>query len=161
MVKTLEQLEARALRERGRPYRRIARELGVSVASAHRWTSDIELSEGQREHNRSAPTGPQNRAHRAAGQELVGRLQGEAPRLPGAWTRARARAAHDPLHVLGCMLYRAEGAKNCHALSGVATLVVTRTWAVQHIFGAIQEYVGIDRPEWLETPSGYRRRRSP
>jgi hypothetical protein len=32
---------------------------------------------------------------------------------------------------------------------GVCAIRVHRTRAVQHIFGAIQEYAGIDKPEWL------------
>jgi hypothetical protein len=33
---------------------------------------------------------------------------------------------------------------------GTCRLVVSRTAIVQHIFGAIQEYGGFDRPEWLD-----------
>jgi transposase-like protein len=32
---------------------------------------------------------------------------------------------------------------------GVCTIFVSSTRLVQHIFGAIQEYTGIDKPEWL------------
>ncbi len=36
---------------------------------------------------------------------------------------------------------------------GVCTLIVRRsTWLVQHIFGAIQEYSGLDQPQWLDGP---------
>ncbi len=36
---------------------------------------------------------------------------------------------------------------------GVCTLKVKRsTHILQHIYGAIQEYSGIDRPEWLDGP---------
>lgn len=38
--------------------------------------------------------------------------------------------------------------KNRHTY-GVCTLSIARTDVVQSIFGSIQEYVGIDRPEWL------------
>lgn len=34
-------------------------------------------------------------------------------------------------------------------LYGVATIAVYNTQLAQHIFGAIQEYSGIDKPEWL------------
>lgn len=34
-------------------------------------------------------------------------------------------------------------------LYGVCTLTVCSTKWVQHVFGAIQEYTGIDKPEWL------------
>lgn len=33
---------------------------------------------------------------------------------------------------------------------GVLTITVHRTQVVQHIFGAIQEYGGFERPEWLD-----------
>ncbi len=32
---------------------------------------------------------------------------------------------------------------------GVCTVVVHSTHLIQHVFGAIQEYTGIDKPEWL------------
>lgn len=36
---------------------------------------------------------------------------------------------------------------------GVCSLKVKRsTWLVQHIYGAIQEYSGIDQPDWLDGP---------
>lgn len=35
--------------------------------------------------------------------------------------------------------------------NGVCTLAVAKsTWLVQHIYGAIQEYSGIDQPQWLD-----------
>lgn len=33
---------------------------------------------------------------------------------------------------------------------GTAQLRVGSTWIVQSIYGAIQEYAGFDRPEWLD-----------
>ena len=33
---------------------------------------------------------------------------------------------------------------------GTCRVVVSRTRIVQTIFGAIQEYAGFDRPEWLD-----------
>jgi hypothetical protein len=33
---------------------------------------------------------------------------------------------------------------------GVCSLRVNSTWAVQHVFGAIQEYAGFEEPAWLE-----------
>jgi transcriptional regulator with XRE-family HTH domain len=35
-------------------------------------------------------------------------------------------------------------------LYGVGHLTVTSTRYIQHVYGAIQEYMGINRPEWLE-----------
>jgi hypothetical protein len=38
---------------------------------------------------------------------------------------------------------------------GVCTLSVARsTWAVQHIYGAIQEYAGFEEPRWLDCDPG-------
>jgi hypothetical protein len=43
---------------------------------------------------------------------------------------------------------------------GVCTVMVNRsTWLVQHIYGAIQEYSGVDQPQWLDGPP--RKPRSP
>jgi hypothetical protein len=33
---------------------------------------------------------------------------------------------------------------------GVCFLIVDRTWVVQHIYGAIQEYAGFEEPRWLD-----------
>jgi hypothetical protein len=33
---------------------------------------------------------------------------------------------------------------------GVCFLIVDRTWVVQHIYGAIQEYGGFEEPRWLD-----------
>ncbi len=33
---------------------------------------------------------------------------------------------------------------------GTCRLTVRRTSAVQHIYGATQEYAGFERPEWLD-----------
>jgi hypothetical protein len=35
---------------------------------------------------------------------------------------------------------------------GTARLTVYSTWIAQSIYGAIQAYAGIDRPEWLDLP---------
>jgi hypothetical protein len=110
--KPIERDEARRLRsEQGTPLKRIAARLGVSIASAHLWTKDIELTPEQRERNASGPTGPQSPerirrrvdAIRAAAREKRLQYQAEG--------RRRARQ-DDPLHHAGCMLYWAEGAKD-------------------------------------------------
>jgi hypothetical protein len=31
-------------------------------------------------------------------------------------------------------------------------MVSRSTWLVQHIYGAIQEYSGVDQPQWLDGP---------
>jgi transposase len=40
--------------------------------------------------------------------------------------------------------------KSRKLIYGVCKVGVTKTRLVQHIYGAIQEYTGIDKPEWLE-----------
>ena len=221
-AKVRERAEARALRARGVPYKRIAAELKVSVNSAYRWTRDIELTPEQKAFNQVGPTGPQNLeviARRAAAWSAQCRARRAASQEEG---RAAARL-RDDLHLKGCMLYWAEGAKARNAVAfarrflterlairpasirlrlnvytnngltietieerwlaaldlprsslrthsvdrpptsssgksrkrllyGVCTLVVPSTRAAQHIYGAIQEYAGIERPEWLDLP---------
>jgi hypothetical protein len=39
---------------------------------------------------------------------------------------------------------------NCHLVYGTAKITVHSTFIVQSIYGAIQEYVGVDRPAWLD-----------
>jgi hypothetical protein len=105
-----EREQARRLRGQGMPYKRIAAELGVSVGSAFLWTSDIELTKEQLQHNRRGPGGPQNsdsQRRRAAAWVARSREARRQSQLDG---RAAAREG-DPLHLAGCMLYWAEGAK--------------------------------------------------
>jgi hypothetical protein len=101
--------QARELRRKGRAYKRIATELGLSPATVHRWTKDIELTRAQaaaieveaaerwRElvHQRSVVWAEQCRERRRGWQD-----EG----------RQRARL-QEPLHTAGCMLYWAEGDK--------------------------------------------------
>jgi hypothetical protein len=107
--------EARRLRAEGMPFKRIAAVLGVSPNSVFRWASDIQLSPEQLERNRRGPGGPQNPEHQR--------------RRSAAWS-ARCRSARarcqedgreaarqgDHLHLMGCMLYWAEGAKSRNVL---------------------------------------------
>jgi hypothetical protein len=115
MTKPRERELARELRRSGLPYKRIAATLGVSVASAHLWTRDIELTAEQKAFNLRGPRGPQNPEHirrrveswRAKCRQLRLVCQEEG--------RATARAG-DPLHQAGCMLYWAEGAKGRNSI---------------------------------------------
>lgn len=222
-MKTEERLEARRLRyEGGLSMKEIAGTLGVSLSSVSLWVRDIEIEAVQHASMRS-------RAARRRGQSRA------------AWARARRQAAQeagrqqarrmDPLHVAGCMLFWAEGAKErnavvftnsdpamvrffarflreCFAVPdsrikvacnlfadhverkreiedfwlgaaglprsqlrrstvnvysrhskkkrrnrlpyGTCRLAVHDTAVVQSIYGAIQEYAGFERPEWLD-----------
>jgi len=98
-------------RRRGLSFKRIAKELGVSPATAHLWTRDINLTPEQR---RRLPRGPSGPADPAAVQARADtwrrkcRARREAYQLAG---RQRATEG-DPLHMAGCMLYWAEGSKS-------------------------------------------------
>lgn len=101
---------ARQMRRQGVPIKRIAKRLRVSPSSVLRWTEDIHLTPEQRRRNLRGPHGPQNPervAHRAALNREIHRARRRAWQEHG---RETARAG-DPLHLAGCMLYWAEGAK--------------------------------------------------
>jgi hypothetical protein len=90
--------------------KRIAARLGVSPASVHSWTRDIELTPAQRERTLRGPDGPQS-------PEVVKRRTDAIKRNRRArraryQTAGRDRARDgDLLHIAGCMLYWAEGSK--------------------------------------------------
>jgi hypothetical protein len=228
--KPVERQKARELRREGMPFKRIAATLGVSPSSAFAWTKDIALSAEQHAENLRGPRGPCNReAQRRRATSWSRRCRG----IRAGYQEEGRRQARsgDPLHLAGCMLYWAEGAKgrnaltfansdvamlvffrrflteslgirvedirlrlnvytnnglsiaeierywlewlelpaNCmrkHSLNhmptsssgrarnklpyGVCTIRVGSTRAVQHIYGAIQEYTGFDEPAWLD-----------
>jgi hypothetical protein len=83
--------------------RRIAEELGVSVSSVSVWTRDIELTPEQRAANLARAGSVRGTAWSERYRELRRVYQREG--------RIRARRS-EPLHIAGCMLYWAEGAKD-------------------------------------------------
>lgn len=95
--------------------KRIARALGGSPASVHAWTRDIELTPEQREHNLSGQRGPANPEVIAARVATWKRRNLERRRGYQEEGRERARSG-DPLHLAGCMLYWAEGAKSRNSM---------------------------------------------
>jgi transcriptional regulator with XRE-family HTH domain len=108
-VKVVERDEARRLRrEEGLPIKAIAAALSVSSSSVSRWVRDVDLTPAQlmalqeanpifnRQRTGTARSSANARARRAAAQEHG---------------RAMA-AAGDPLHLAGCMLHWAEGARS-------------------------------------------------
>jgi transcriptional regulator with XRE-family HTH domain len=227
-VKAEDRLEARRLRrEDGLPLNTIAARLGVSKSSVSRWVKDIALTSEQHAALRAKNPIYNAQLRGRAGRSRSARLERQRAQLHG---RELARLG-DPLHAHGCMLYWAEGTKNCNsvlftnsdadmlelflrflrrcydvpddrvALSvncfapdarttrdivnwwlrrlglpagcaraatvnrpsrassarrghvlphGTARLAVHSTFIVQSIYGAIQEYAGVSRPEWLE-----------
>lgn len=110
-AKSAEREAARRLRVNGVPLKRIAAEVGVSVSSVHAWTRDIELTVEQQALNRSGPGGPHD-PERIRKRAAAWAARCRRARL--AWQEQGRTAARerDPLHLAGCMLYWAEGAKN-------------------------------------------------
>ena len=220
-------LARRLRREEGLPVREIAMLVGVSVSSVSLWVRDVELSAEQH-----AALDARNpiRSGQRRGTENNSRRRRSERAAAQAHGRDLARTS-DPLHLQGCMLYWAEGAKrrnsvclsnadadlvhvflrflrmsygvddervtlsvNCFLGNGLtveciqawwlarlalpstclrapavnrpssaskrlkgnvlpygtARIAVHSTFIVQSIYGAIQEYAGIDRPEWLD-----------
>jgi hypothetical protein len=107
IVKTRERELARTLRREEGASIEIARRVGVSVSSVSIWVRDIQLTQNQeatlRLHNRIYDGQKRGRevasANRRA-ERLAAQQEGRAV--------ARRR---EPLHIAGCMLYWAEGAK--------------------------------------------------
>jgi DNA-binding transcriptional MerR regulator len=98
------------------PFKRIAARLNVSVSTVHSWTRDIRLTPEQRAHNLRGPHGPQNPLHIARRVETWRRKHREQRLAYQEEGRQRARQ-RDALHMAGCMLYWAEGAKQRNRLT--------------------------------------------
>lgn len=106
-MKTTERLEARRLRRAGHSMREIERLLDVSRSSVSLWVRDIQLTDEQiAELARRSATSPGQRAGAAANAAL-GLARRRSYQASG---RIRARG-REQLHVMGCMLYWAEGDK--------------------------------------------------
>jgi hypothetical protein len=111
--------EARRLRrEHGTPFKRIASRLGISVATAHRWTKDIVITEEQRQRNLAGGRGPQSPAVVAARVAAWREKHRDSRRAWQTEGRAAARRG-DALHQAGCMLYWAEGSKQRNSITFV------------------------------------------
>lgn len=214
--------QARQLRTQGISIITIAKELGVAKSSVSQWVRDIELTPSQiytLEKNKGMSNGQRIGSSVNRDKSLAKRKEWQEV------GRAKAREGH-LIHLKGCMLYWAEGAKrrnsiifvnsdsdmmlsfiyflrqelsvtddmiklqiHCHThdiaeknrlgnywvnllglqqsnlkniqtkkgsdsrknilQNGVCALTVNSTRLVMHIYGAIQEYGGFERPEWL------------
>jgi hypothetical protein len=55
-------------------------------------------------------------------------------------------------HAVNPLPTSSSGSKKAKLPCGVATVALHSTEAVQHIYGAIQEYAGFDEPRWLDGP---------
>ncbi|MBZ0284116.1 MAG: hypothetical protein K8L97_25475 [Anaerolineae bacterium] len=100
--------EARRLRTEGMSVREIAKTLNISLSSASTWVRDITLSETQVEalkanqrlygaQNAGAASNRENGRKRRVSYQETGKIKAQEMR---------------PLHMMGCMLYWAEGAKS-------------------------------------------------
>ncbi|HEX2621260.1 MAG TPA: hypothetical protein VHL11_13975 [Phototrophicaceae bacterium] len=215
--------QARQFRFEGMSIKEIARKTGAGVASISVWVRDISLTEDQQTSLRNRQRHINGQHPGAKANELKFRALREQYQEEG---RIKARE-HRPLHLTGCMLYWAEGAKkrnttyfvnsdphmmllfvrflreemvvpdevmrihiHCHSTepteinriehywldllhlpltalkktmikkgstsrynilhNGVCGLRVNSTRLTHHIFGAIQEYGGFERLEWLD-----------
>jgi hypothetical protein len=109
--KTAERQVARVMRADGKPIKQIARQLGVSPGSVHLWTRDIELTPAQIARNRrgaSRRQDPEVIRRRAA--SWAARCRGVRKSFQHEGREAARKG--DPLHLIGCMLYWAEGSKS-------------------------------------------------
>lgn len=225
-LKSKEREEARRLRRQGYSVKEICQTLGVAKSSVSVWVRDIELTSEQRQ--RLIEKGNPRQRGYFAGSEAVAAKHQLIRREYQEIGRRKAKEG-DPLHLAGCMLYWAEGAKSRNALTivnsdvdmltfymrflrqslsvennqiviritcyinngisqkeieeywlkalslphscirktivnvqpvssqqkgrklpyGMCNISIFSTELVQHVFGAIQEYSGIDKPEWL------------
>ncbi len=107
--------QARELRSQGNSMTEIASQLNVSKGSVSLWTRDIQLTEAQQDRmiqrqkiNRGQIIGSQK--NREKGARIRTQYQQEG--------REQARLMR-PLHLAGCMLYWAEGAKARNVLAFV------------------------------------------
>ena len=104
MTKHVEKGIARAMRaEHGTPVRQIAKILGVSQSSVSLWVRDIVPTREQAARNRYEAI-----ELRAQGWRELNRRR----RLAFQEEGRRRAADRDPMHMAGCMLYWAEGAKD-------------------------------------------------
>lgn len=112
-MKPHEKTEARRLRsEEGLSVREIAARVGVSKGSVSRWVRDIELTLDQQARlQQRDPTRNPSQASRV-GQRLSARRRRAEYQEEG---RQEAEAGNS-LHLMGCMLYWAEGNKSSNSL---------------------------------------------
>jgi len=98
---------ARELRMQGWSYKQIAEEIGVSKGSVHNWCKDIKLTPEQKAANkeRQIKRGKNNKgAQTNRKKALIERRE-----YQNAGRMKARQGSH--LHMIGCMLYWAEGAK--------------------------------------------------
>ena len=113
MVKSAEKKRARDLRRQGWSMRDITRELNISKSSVSRWVADIPMTEEMRiqlKQNQSDNAKIGTQANKDDNRTLRQQYQDEG--------REKARERSHS-HMMGCMLYWAEGAKDKNRLEFV------------------------------------------
>ena len=107
MTKKAERIQARELRKQGYSLKEIARKLNVAKSSVSIWCRDIKLTDEQKKRMIDRTDAVRDHAKGARANKLKWRKKREAFQEQG-----REQARHgDWLHLAGCMLYWAEGAK--------------------------------------------------
>jgi len=99
--------QARMMRRQGESIPAIAASLGAARSSVSEWVRDIEITEEQLAALRARQRRNSGQARGSAENQRRFRSKRESYQNEG---RVRAREG-DPLHLMGCMLYWAEGAK--------------------------------------------------
>lgn len=112
VVKRQVREEARQLRQQGLSIKEIAVRIGVSRDSISQWVRDIELTEEQQSelHKHNAHWAAQN-AGAQANREKSRQKRFAAQEMG----RSKAKEGR-PMHLIGCMLYWAEGAKRANGI---------------------------------------------
>jgi predicted transcriptional regulator len=108
MAKTIEKQEARRLRSEGLSLKDIAEQLGVAKSSVSSWVRDVTLTNAQRQNLDERRSGTINRSVAGAAHN---RETAQAQRLQQQQQGRLAACEGRLLHMMGCMLYWAEGAK--------------------------------------------------
>jgi hypothetical protein len=118
--KTKERTLARELRQQGWGIKQIAAELAVSVGSVSKWVRDVELTAAQQAalQSHKVHTGAQAKGATANRDKWLQKRQ-EAQHIGRLVAQKGSR-----LHLMGCMLYWAEGAKNRNNINFVNSDVV-------------------------------------
>ena len=138
---------AREMRSAGKSFKQIAAALGVSSATTHRWTRDIELTDEQQAAIRSRDQGPEAVRRRVESWSRVCRERRLSRQEEG---RARARLA-EPLHIAGCMLYWCEGSKGRNSLK----MVNSDRSMIVFFKRFLDECFGLDEGDYVVTLNVY------
>lgn len=105
--KSAQKQEAIKLRQQGLSLKQISKQLGVAKSSVSSWVRDVELTNLQKLELKDRQ---RNQIGRYPGAQANRQTALEKRKLHQQFGREKAKGA-SPLHLAGCMLYWAEGAK--------------------------------------------------